>query len=197
MEAITHYYKAAFDTGNMLFLLNLIILVLGIFFLSIKKTPFSFGFILVIVFCSLSFMVIAMRFYQDALKGIDKDQKDVALYETEIKKSYQFRKESRTRVAVEMSVVLVALFLLLRAKPESKKQGVSIALIICGTLMFIFDIYISSHLSDHIADLKIRKHNAEMKENLNTSLIQRQIQPYGRGASDSHTLRINDALLSA
>lgn len=168
MEAIAHYYKAAFDTGNTLFLLNLIVLILGIFFLSVKKTPFSLGFILVIIFFSLSFMVMAMRFYQEALKGIDKGLKDVALYEMEIKKSYQFRKESRIRVAVEMSVVLLALFLLLRVKPESKKQGVSIALIICGTLMFIFDIYISSRLTDHIADLKIRKHNAEIKENRST-----------------------------
>lgn len=164
MEAIVEYYRTVLDTGMTLLLLNLLVLILSIFFLTIKKTPFSFGFIVIIVLFSLLFAAIGIRFYKDALHGINKEVKDAKLYDLEISKSETFRKESRIRVGIEMVVVTLALLSLLRAKPASKKQGVSIALILCGTLMFIFDIYVSSRLTDHIADLKILKHNALTKE---------------------------------
>ncbi|WP_013667012.1 MULTISPECIES: hypothetical protein [Sphingobacteriaceae] len=164
MEAIVDYYKTVLDTGTKLLLLNLIVLVLSVFFLTVKKTPFSFGFILIIVLFSFLFAGIGIGFYKDALKKVSQETKETIRYDMEIRKAEVFRKESRTRVVIEMCVVVLALFLLLRAKPESEKQGVAIALILCGALMFVFDIYVSSRLTDHIADLKILKHNSTINE---------------------------------
>ncbi|MEH6308666.1 hypothetical protein RYH73_23640 [Olivibacter sp. CPCC 100613] len=164
MEAILDYYQTVLDTGTKLLLLNLVVLVLGVFFLAVKKTPFSVGFIVIIILFSFLFAVIGIRFYKDALKGVGQETNSTVYYDIEIKKSDAFRKESRTRIAIEMCVVVLALFLLLKAQPESRKQGVAIALILCGSLMFVFDIYVSSRLTDHVAELKILKHNAEINK---------------------------------
>lgn len=162
MDTITDFYSRGLTVGNMLILLSVTLFLL-LLYLSIRKTPFRKGIAIVVLLQALLFSALAFKFYQGVNDWRQRKVKNESVYTIEIEKNENFRTETKFRIVVEIATVLIALFMLLKAKADSRKQGIGYALIICASLMFFIDLFIWMKLSDYIAELRLLRHNSSIE----------------------------------